>query len=138
MSEIKNKRQILQLLNPELSETEFVFCTFSESGYGNLVHLKPIASCQEKEGLTLIIPKEKADEYHFHYESYYKKITLSVHSSLDSVGLTAVVSAKLTEAGISTNIISAYFHDHIFVPSAQADRALKVLLELQTEYHSDK
>ncbi len=138
MAGIKDKHQILKKLNPELSKTEFVFCTFPEATYGNLAHLNPIASYQEKEGLTLIIPKENADEYNLHYESCYKAITLLVHSSLDSVGLTAAVSTKLAEAGISANIIAAYFHDHIFVPSAQADLALNVLLELQNEYRSDQ
>lgn len=135
---IKDKRQILQLLNPELLETKFVFCTFSESTYNDLTHLEPLGSYQEKEGLTLIIPKGKADEYNIHYKSYYRVITLSVHSSLDSVGLITAVSSRLAEAGISANIIAAYFHDHIFVPSAQADLALNVLLELQNEYSSDK
>ena len=137
MTGIKDKNQILKKLNPELSEKEFVFCTFPEAGYGDLVHLNPIASFQEQEGLTLIIPKEKADEYKFHYESCFKRITLSVHSSLNSVGLTSAVSTKLAEAGISANIIAAYFHDHIFVPSAQANLALNVLLELQNEYCRD-
>jgi hypothetical protein len=54
------------------------------------------------------------------------------------VGLTAAVSRKLTEKGICANIIAAYFHDHIFVPSAQADLALNVLLELQNKYRIDK
>jgi hypothetical protein len=134
---IKNKRQILQLLNPKLSETKFVFCTFSKSNYGDLTHLEPLGSYQEKEGLTLIIPKGKADEYNIQYESCYRVITLSVHSSLDSTGLTAVISSKLAERDISANMIAAYFHDYIFVPSAQADLALNVLLELQNEYSTD-
>ena len=138
MTGIKDKHQILKKINPELSRTEFVFCTFRETTYGDLPHLKPIAFYQEKEGLTLIIPKEKADEYKLHYELCFRRITLSVHSSLDSVGLTAAVSNRLAEAGISTNIIAAYFHDHIFVPSVQADLALNVLLELQNENSKDQ
>jgi hypothetical protein len=51
-----------------------------------------------------------------------------VHSSLESVGLTtAVVSAKLAQQGIPANIIAAYYHDHIFVESSNAERALTVL-----------
>jgi hypothetical protein len=54
------------------------------------------------------------------------------------VGLTAAVSNRLAEAGISANMIAAYFHDHIFVSSAQADLALNVLLELQNDYSTDQ
>ena len=54
-----------------------------------------------------------------------------MHSSLAAVGLTAAVSAALTEAGISANIVAAYYHDHLFVPDDDADRALAALESLQ-------
>ena len=57
-------------------------------------------------------------------------ITLTIHSSLEAVGLTAAVSSALTEANISCNVVAAYYHDHIFVPIADADRAMNVLLAL--------
>jgi hypothetical protein len=46
------------------------------------------------------------------------------------VGLTAAVSAALTREGISANVIAAYYHDHIFVPEADAERALDALRAL--------
>ena len=46
----------------------------------------------------------------------FKLITLTVHSSLKSVGLTAAVTSKLAEYEISANVVAAYYHDHIFVP----------------------
>lgn len=57
-------------------------------------------------------------------------ITLSVHSALEAVGLTAAVSGALTQAGISANVVAAYYHDHIFVPAADAKRAVEVLQTL--------
>ncbi|GIS32886.1 MAG: hypothetical protein Ct9H90mP4_08000 [Gammaproteobacteria bacterium] len=34
--------------------------------------MQPIASIQEKEGLTLVIPKKKADKNNISFESSYK------------------------------------------------------------------
>ncbi|MEY2817195.1 MAG: hypothetical protein RL275_658, partial [Chloroflexota bacterium] len=49
---------------------------------------------------------------------------------LEAVGLTAAVSKALTEANISCNVVAAYYHDHLFVPVKDADRAMDVLLSL--------
>jgi len=51
---------------------------------------------------------------------------------LEAVGLTAAVAAKLTTKGISANVIAAYYHDHIFVPSAKASAALVALQEFSS------
>ncbi len=89
-----------------------------------------MASFREAEGLTLLVTKEDADKAGFNYESVFRGITLTVHSSLEAVGLTAAVSGKLAEEGISANMIAAYYHDHIFVPAEEADAALSALEEL--------
>ena len=109
---------------------EYVFCTFQDAQYGDYSELEPIAAIKESEGLTLIIPKSKADETQLAYESVFKGITLSVHSSLDAVGLTAAFSGKLTEHGISANVIAGYHHDHIFVQTELAEKAIEALNEL--------
>ena len=58
-------------------------------------------------------------------------ITLRVHSSLEAVGLTARFAEALTQAGISCNVVAAYYNDHIFVPSHQAEKALSALQKLK-------
>ena len=73
---------------------------------------------------TLIVSVDAADKAQLAYESTFKQITLTVHSSLDAVGLTAAVSTKLTSHGISANVVAAYYHDHIFVQTEKADKAL--------------
>ncbi|WP_414640799.1 ACT domain-containing protein [Archangium sp.] len=57
-------------------------------------------------------------------------LTLSVHSSLEAVGFLAAVTTRLAARGISVNPVSAYFHDHLFVPSARATESLALLAGL--------
>ena len=122
--------KLLASMSPILMHGEYVFCNFPNAQYGDRSELKPFASCVEPEGLTLIIPRPRADANQLSYDSVFRGITLRIHSSLDAVGLTAAVSVKLTEYGISANVIAGYFHDHIFVPSGLADKALGILLTL--------
>jgi hypothetical protein len=60
-----------------------------------------------------------------------RRITLTVPSALDGVGLTAAVATALADAGIPCNVVAAFHHDHLFVPAAMAKRAVRVLLDLQ-------
>lgn len=122
--------KLLSSMSPVLIEGEFVFYSFKNARYGDHSHLEPIAAITEREGLTLVIPKPKADEYELVYELVFKSITLMVHSSLEAVGLTAALSTKLSEHGISANVIAGYFHDHIFVQRDHAERAIAALDEL--------
>jgi hypothetical protein len=126
----RDLEKLLASLSPVLIDGEFVFCSFENARYGDHLDLQPIAAITESEGLTLVIPKSKADEHELNYGSVFKGITLKVHSSLGAVGLTAAFSSKLTEHGISANVIAGYFHDHIFVQSDHAEKAIAALDEL--------
>ncbi len=126
----KNLGKLLPVISPALIVGEYVFCSFEKARYGDHSDLEPIAAVTESEGLTLIIPKSKADEHAIEYESVFRCITLNVHSSLDAVGLTAAFSSKLADHGISANVIAGYFHDHIFVQTELADRAIAAISEI--------
>lgn len=121
--------KLLVLLEPNLLPSDFVFCTAANLKYGDLAELQPIASYQEEEGLTLVLDKKVADGAGLAYDSVFNCITLTVHSSLDAVGLTAAISGKLATNGISANIIAAYHHDHVFVQKCNAQSALQLLTE---------
>ena len=129
MTGIIELEELLASINPVLSESEFVFCTLPGS-LSDYIHLNPLSSFVELEGLTLVLTKEIAECKNIKFESTYKQITLTVHSSLEAVGLTAAVSSKLASKNISANVIAAYFHDHIFVQADKSEEALKALNEL--------
>jgi len=122
-------KKILASMSPELSGREYVFCTFENARYGDFSQLEPIATINETEGLTLIIPRTIADKNGLTYESAFRGITLTIHSSLNAIGLTAAFSNKLTEHGIGANVIAGYYHDHIFVQSEHAEKAIEALSE---------
>ncbi len=85
---------------------------------------------REREGVTLILDALLARELGLSFEGTFRCITCEVHSSLDAVGMTAAMSTALAKVGISANVVAAYYHDHIFVPSAQVETALNVLVAL--------
>jgi hypothetical protein len=89
-----------------------------------------IGAFKEHEGWTIILNKTLADKLGYKYSYVAAWITLTVHSSLEAVGLTAAFSAALAKHFISCNVIAAYYHDHIFVAQKDAEKALSVLKEL--------
>lgn len=119
--------KLLGAMSPVLMPGEFVFCSFAGAVYGDHAELAPVAAIREDEGLTLVIPRPIADAHRLAYESVFRRITLTVHSSLEAVGLTAAFSRALADHGISANVIAGYYHDHIFVPDTHADQAMSAL-----------
>lgn len=122
--------KLLQNMEPKLNKDEFVFCTL-ESLQG--LALDPLCIFREEEGVTVILSKAQADEIPLPYSGIYSWITLTVHSSLDAVGLTAAVSKALAEANISCNMVAAYYHDHIFVPIKDSQQAMSTLINLSKQ-----
>ncbi len=133
MGGLSDLDQILKSLDPVLSATEYVFCTIGKKGFPTDRGIIPEATFMENEGLSIVIKRSEADCCGFDYEAVFKRITLTVHSSLTAAGLTAAVSGKLARHNISANIIAAFYHDHIFVPENKAEEALRLIKELQNE-----
>ena len=126
-----NLRHLIKNASPFLHEGEFVFCAILE---GTVIDLQnAVAIFREKEAVTLVVPKAFAVDLKLQYEGIFSWVTLQVHSSLEAVGLTAVFSTALARAGISCNVMAAYYHDHIFVPQQDAERAMHVLQHLNAD-----
>lgn len=128
MSGETDLQKLLQGMTPKLNEGEFVFCVVDSSQAA--AALNPLCIFREEEGVTVIIPKQQADDVALPYSTTCAWITLAVHSSLEAVGLTAAVSKVLTDANISCNVVAAYYHDHLFVPVKDAKLAMDALEKL--------
>jgi len=128
---ISDLKTLLKLIDPRLVDDEFVFCTISETQFPQL-EITPLLMFKEEEGFTLIVRKEVADLNSLSYTGIWSWIILSVHSNLKAIGFLAVITNKLANAGISINVVSAYFHDHLFVPREQAHKAISLLEELSS------
>ena len=122
---------LLHSMQPELQTDTFVFCTLPTQADKTLP-VDPIGLFREGEGLTLIVTKAEAIAQGWPYTYECRQITLTVHSSLAAVGFLAAITHALAIAGISVNPVSAYYHDHLFVPAEQAQAALNCLLALTT------
>jgi len=128
-------QRLLKKMRPEIQiGGDFAFVTITAAESSSHGPAKMSAWCEqasmsfrETEGLTLILLASLADSAGLPYAGTMRCITLTVHSSLQAVGLTAAVSHAIAEAGIPANVVAAYYHDHIFVPSAQAARAVFLL-----------
>ena len=115
--------QLLRTLDPVLRDGEFVYATVVEVPAGVPVE----ATVREPEGLTIVVRRDAADIHGIRYDYVAAWITLTVHSSLEAVGLTAAFATALSREGISCNVLAGHHHDHILVATADAERAMTVL-----------
>lgn len=128
---VDDLQELLTHMDPVLDDNRYVFCTFPDhQAVPDKPAQPPFATIQEAEGVTWIIAEDIANQLQLQHEQSFCRITLNVHSSLTAVGLTAAVSTALAQSGISANVVAAYYHDHIFVPEADAGTAVVILKKL--------
>lgn len=118
---------ILRSLEPRLHPGEFVFVSVAPD---RAAQLNALAMIVELEGTTVVLRRQDADSEFLPYDFVSRWITLTAHSSLATVGLTATVATALAEAGISSNVLAGFHHDHLLVPGHQAELSMSVLREL--------
>ncbi len=118
---------LIKNMQPILEDEDLVFCSLPPARAEEYFVL-----CQgyyvEREGITVIIGKHLADLNDLAYDLLFKRITLNVHSSLTAVGFLARITEVLAAQGFSMNVVSAYYHDHLYIQSDQAQVALETLL----------
>jgi len=113
-------------MKPELQEGIFVFSTVPTDKEIPAA-VDPVLIFREREGTTLVMRRVEAERAGWPYQFASRLITLTVHSPLDAVGFLAAITARLAEAGIAANTVSAFYHDHLFVPEQRAHEALALL-----------
>ena len=131
MASVSDLPTLLRTLQPVLAEGSFVFCTVPVLDGATFEALSPVATVREAEGVTVVISLASAVSHGLSVGTPMRMITLSVHSDLEAVGLTAAFATALTEVGVSANVVAGYHHDHIFVPEHQAEAAMTAITTLQ-------
>ena len=134
MSGKKKLSVLIKEMTPVLNSGEYVFVT--TNNVDAIKRSDTIGEFKEKEGTTLILKKQKADMLGLAYDYTASWITLSVHSSLAAIGLTALFSGELAKHNISCNVIAGFYHDHIFVGQKDRDKAMSVLFNLSKKNSS--
>jgi hypothetical protein len=123
---------LLRTLAPVLRDGEWVFCSLDPEVARTHAHAA-LASVREDEGTSLVLTRAHAAAAGLPDAPTFRCLTLTVHSSLEAVGLTAAVATALAARGIAANVIAGACHDHLLVPAARADEALAVLRALSDD-----
>lgn len=124
----KNLQKLIAYMEPVLNPGVYVFVSLQE--VDSIPRSLSVAEIREKEGITVVLEKSVADQRALTYDVIMAWITLNVHSALEAVGLTAAFAKALGDQQISCNVIAGFYHDHIFVPVHDADKAISALKEL--------
>lgn len=125
-------KKLLGSMTPELLPDVYVFATLAP-GVAQPAGLEPIMLFREREGTTLILREEEAKAAGLEATFRCRMVTLNIHSSLEAVGFLAAITTRLATAGMGVNPVSAFYHDHLFVPADRAEEAMEMLRGLAAE-----
>ncbi|RAZ85423.1 ribonuclease H family protein [Mesorhizobium hawassense] len=127
-----NLQKLLASMTPKLHAGTYVFTTLAPD-VPTPAELDPVMQFREREGLSLIVTEDEAKTAGIAGTFRCRMITLDIHSSLEAVGFLAAITTRLAAAGMGVNPVSAFYHDHLFVPAERAEEALAILRQLATE-----
>ncbi|TIN24777.1 MAG: ACT domain-containing protein [Mesorhizobium sp.] len=124
-------KTLLASMTPELLAGIYVFATLAP-GIAQPGGVEPVMLFREREGTTLIVTEEEAEANAAGLTASFRcqMLTLNIHSSLEAVGFLAAITTRLAAAGMGVNPVSAFYHDHLFVPADRAEEAMELLMEL--------
>lgn len=127
MPAITNLARLLSCMKPVLHDPPYGYAVSRTLVDGTF------ATVAEDEGLTVIAPQSAFRAAEIDPGPAWARISLTVHSDLAAVGLTAAFARALADHGISANVVAGFHHDHIFV---QWDRRHDALAALQALTHA--
>ncbi|MFW2514008.1 ACT domain-containing protein [Demequina sp. SO4-13] len=123
---------LIATMSPELDPATYVWATMEGLAAASAL-IDAVATVREAEGLSLVLPIDAAARHGLEFDFPSARITLTVHSSLEAVGLTAAVGGALARAGIAANVVAGFHHDHVFVPREHAADAMAALADLASD-----
>ena len=126
----RNLETLIRTMQPQLKAGKWVFRT-SPTLFDATTLESAILMFKEPEGVTIISPATDEDVD----VPTWAMITLSIHSDLEAVGFLAAITTALAAMDIPVNAVSAYFHDHIFVPYERHEDAMECLRCMMRETH---
>ena len=105
MSGERDLGRLLAQFAPNLDPAPYVFATLTmplPQGHD------PLMTFHEAEGTTVILPSDEARRLGLVDLPAFRRIVLTVQSSLEAVGLTAAVAVARTAEGISATVVAAF------------------------------
>ncbi|BDZ44689.1 ACT domain-containing protein [Naasia aerilata] len=130
MTGITDLAELLRSLEPVRRPDPYVLVSLPPVLAGPELRDLAEAAIREDEGVSLVLRRLDADDRGIAYDFVAAWVTLTVHSSLEAVGMAAAVSAALAQVGIPCNLLAGYHHDHLLVPIERADDAIEALRRL--------
>jgi hypothetical protein len=122
--------RLLAGLAPALDPHPYVFVAHGERPLDAALIDTAFGFVREREGVTLVLPAAAARARGIEATPCWARIELTIHSDLEAVGLMAAVATALATESIPCNPFAGTFHDHLLVPWARGEDAIRVLQRL--------
>lgn len=133
MSGDRHLSTLLASIDARLQPGTYVFCplgpgtTIPDAAWAQMLFREP-------EGTTVVLTSDDAAALGLTSEFACEWIVIGANSDLAAVGFMAAISTTLADAGLSANVVSAYHHDHVFVPAGRGPDAVAALEALQRRH----
>ena len=118
---------LLRSMKPDLDAVPYGYGVVP---VGAAVPSGAFAVIAEAEEMTVVAEVDVLSGAGIAFDEQWARISLTVHSDLAAVGLTAAIATALTREGISANVVAGYYHDHVFVPWKRRVDAMAALTAL--------
>ncbi|WP_062134438.1 ACT domain-containing protein [Demequina aestuarii] len=120
---------LIATMRPALDPVTYVWASMEGLAAAGAL-IDAVATVREAEGWSLVLPIDAASRHGLEFTFPSARLTLTVESALEAVGLTAAVAGALADAGIAANVVAGFHHDHVFVPRERAADAVAALADL--------
>lgn len=136
MSGERDLGRILATLEVRQREGIFVFVTVPPGE--PLPDISIAGMVSEVEGTTLVVSRDAAEAAGMAWEFEAGWLTLTAHTSLEAVGVTASLSTALAVRGIPCNVMAGFHHDHVLVPLDRVEEAIDAVTVIRAQREAER